>query len=81
MSRSDCLRTQTPGAAGAKEEDRLAVDRHTLQVDLASRSKYGKVIETGSGHFMAAEVPENIVDPIRDVIGQVRALKQETPKE
>jgi len=62
------------------EEDRLAVDWHTLQVDLAGRSKYGKVIETNSGHFMAAEEPEVIVDAIRDVIGQARALKRETPK-
>jgi len=38
------------------------------------------VIETNSGHFMAAEEPEVIVDAIRDVIGQARALKRETPK-
>jgi pimeloyl-ACP methyl ester carboxylesterase len=62
------------------EEDGLAVDWHTLQMDLASRSKYGKLIETNSGHFMATEKPEVIVDAIRDVIRQARALHRETPK-
>jgi pimeloyl-ACP methyl ester carboxylesterase len=61
------------------EEDRLAIDWHALQVDLAGRSKYGKLIETGSGHFMAAEEPGIIVDAIRDVIGQAQMLKREKP--
>lgn len=61
------------------EEDRLAVDWHALQVDLASRSKYGKLIETDGGHFIAAEQPEVVVESIRDVIRQARTLKKETP--
>jgi pimeloyl-ACP methyl ester carboxylesterase len=52
--------------------DRLAVDWHGLQVDLAGRSKYGKLIETGSGHMIPVEQPQIIVDSVRDVIGQAR---------
>jgi pimeloyl-ACP methyl ester carboxylesterase len=57
------------------EEDQLAVDWHDLQMDLASRSKYGKLIETHSGHLMAVEQPEIIVESIREVIGQAKTLK------
>ncbi len=57
------------------EMDRLAVVWHDLQMDLAGRSKYGSLIETNSGHFMAGEQPEIIVDSVRDVIKQARALK------
>lgn len=65
------------GLKGSAEtdEDRYAVDLHRLQVDLSSRSKYGKLIETNSGHLMAVEVPEIVVEAIRDVIGQAMALK------
>ena len=52
------------------DEDRYAVDLHRLQMDLASRSKYGKLIETNSGHLMPVQVPEIVVESIRDVIGQ-----------
>lgn len=52
------------------DEDRYAVALHRLQMDLASRSKYGKLIETNSGHLMPVEVPEIIVEAIRDVIRQ-----------
>jgi hypothetical protein len=49
-------------------------------VDLAGRSEYGKLIETDSGHVMAAETPGTIVEAIRDVISQARALKREMPE-
>jgi len=52
------------------DEDRYAVDLHRLQMDLASRSRYGKLIETDSGHLMPVEVPEIVVQSIRDVIRQ-----------
>jgi len=58
------------------EEDRLAVDWHNLQVDLGSRSKFGKLIEVNSGHLMAVEQPEIIAASIRYVIRQVGALKR-----
>jgi pimeloyl-ACP methyl ester carboxylesterase len=58
------------------EEDRLAVEWHRLQVDLASRSRYGKLIETNSGHLMAVEQPEIIVDSIRAVIRHAAELKR-----
>jgi len=57
------------------EEDQIAVDWHRLQMDLASRSKYGKLIETKAGHLIAVEQPEIIVESIRDVIRQARTLK------
>lgn len=50
------------------EADRLAVDWHNLQADLAARSKYGKLVEVDSGHFMAGEKPEAIVEAIREVM-------------
>jgi pimeloyl-ACP methyl ester carboxylesterase len=52
------------------DADRLAVDWHNLQVDLARRSKYGQLIETNSGHFIAGEQPEVVVESVRDVIRQ-----------
>jgi len=58
------------------EEDRLAMDWHLLQMDLASRSKYGKLIETRSGHIMVVEQPDIIVESIRDVIRQATALRK-----
>jgi pimeloyl-ACP methyl ester carboxylesterase len=58
------------------EEDRLAVDWHNLQLDLAGRSRYGKLIETQSGHVMAVEQPEIIVESIREVIRQAETLKK-----
>jgi pimeloyl-ACP methyl ester carboxylesterase len=57
------------------EEDQLAVDWHTLQLDLAGRSRYGKLIETTSGHVMAVEQPKIVVESIRDVIRQAKTLK------
>ena len=60
------------------EADRLAVDWHDLQVDLAGRSKYGKLIETQSGHVMAVEQPEVIVESIREVIRQAQTLKKDS---
>lgn len=62
------------------QEDRLAIDWHRLQMDLASRSKYGKLIETQSGHLMAVEQPEIIVESIRNVIRQAIALRKGTPQ-
>jgi pimeloyl-ACP methyl ester carboxylesterase len=56
------------------EADQLAVDWHRLQVDLAGRSRYGKLIEAKSGHGIAAEQPEIVVESIRDVIAQARLL-------
>jgi len=58
------------------EQDQLAVDWHRLQMDLASWSKYGKLIETKSGHLMAVEEPEIVVESIRDVISQAKTLKR-----
>ena len=55
------------------EQDRLAVDWHQLQVDLAGRSRFGKLIEA-HGHMMATEQPEIVVQSIRDVITQAAAL-------
>ncbi len=57
------------------EADRLAMDWHALQVDLAGRSKYGKLIETQRGHLMASEQPQIVVDSIREVMMQARTLK------
>ncbi len=57
------------------DEDRLAVDWHNLQADLASRSKYGRLIETNSGHFIAGEQPEVVVKAVRDVIEQAESLR------
>jgi len=54
------------------EEDRLAVDWHQLQVDLAGRSKLGKLIEARSGHMIATERPEIVVQSIREVIADSR---------
>jgi hypothetical protein len=56
------------------EQDRVAVDWHELQVDLAARSKFGKLIETHSGHVMATEQPEIVVESIQDVIKQAETL-------
>ena len=58
------------------EMDRLAVAWHELQMDLASRSKYGRLVETNSGHFMAGEQPEIIVESIRNVIEQAETLRR-----
>jgi pimeloyl-ACP methyl ester carboxylesterase len=58
------------------EEDRLAVEWHRLQMDLAGRSKYGKLIETNSGHLMAVEQPDIVVESIRAVIRQAAELKR-----
>jgi|SRR5579871_616812 len=52
------------------EADRLAVVWHELQVDLAGRSKYGKLIESRAGHFIAGEQPALVVDAIREVVRQ-----------
>jgi pimeloyl-ACP methyl ester carboxylesterase len=52
------------------EEDRLAVAWHELQVDLAARSKFGKLIESHSGHMIASEQPELVIESIRGVIKQ-----------
>jgi len=60
------------------EQDRLAVDWHELQVDLAARSKFGKLIESRTGHTMATEQPEIIVDSIRDVMKQAETLSRES---
>jgi pimeloyl-ACP methyl ester carboxylesterase len=57
------------------EADQLAVDWHRLQSDLANRSRYGKLIESKSGHGIAEEQPELVVESIRDVIGQARLLR------
>jgi len=74
------LEHKRPVGPPRTEADRLAVDWHDLQVDLASRSKYGKLIETNSGHFMAGEQPEIIVESIRDVIRQAQALRRGEPR-
>lgn len=58
------------------DEDRMAVEWHRLQMDLASRSRYGKLIEADSGHAMAVQQPAIVVDSIRDVIRQASALKR-----
>lgn len=52
------------------EQDRLAVDWHELQVDLAARSMFGKLIEVPSGHMMEVEQPQIVVESIRNIIGQ-----------
>jgi pimeloyl-ACP methyl ester carboxylesterase len=57
------------------EEDRLAVAWHDLQIDLASRSKFGKLIETNSGHLIAVEQPDIVASSLRDVIKQIGVLK------
>lgn len=58
------------------EQDRLAVDWHELQMDLAGRSKFGKLIECRSGHMIATEEPEIVVESIRDVIRQAETLSR-----
>jgi hypothetical protein len=48
---------------------------HELQADLAARSKFGRLIETNSGHVIAAEQPEIVVESIRDVMRRAATLK------
>lgn len=58
------------------EFDRLAVDWHDLQVDLAARSKYSKLVAGGGGHMMAVDQPELVIDSIRQVLQQAKALEK-----
>jgi pimeloyl-ACP methyl ester carboxylesterase len=64
------LPNQTP-----REEDRLAMDWHALQVDLASRSKYGRLREVNSGHVIAREQPDIVVESIRDIFERTKLQK------
>lgn len=50
-----------------REEDSLAMEWHALQVDLAGRSKYGQLREVNSGHVIARERPDLVVQSIRDI--------------
>ncbi len=56
------------------EEDRYAVKLHELQADLAARSKFGKLIETRSGHMIATEQPQIVIESIRDVMKQAETV-------
>jgi len=68
---------QTP-VRSLTEADRLAMDWHALQVDLASRSNYGELREAGSGHFIAGEQPDIVVQSIHEVIEKIEFLKKES---
>ena len=57
------------------EADRLAIDWHELQLDLAGGSKFGKLIETGAGHMIATEDPGIVVESIREVMRQAGGTK------
>jgi hypothetical protein len=54
------------------EVDRFAVEWHEMQADLASRSKFGRLIEAGTGHVIAVEQPEIVIESIRQVIEQAQ---------
>jgi pimeloyl-ACP methyl ester carboxylesterase len=54
-----------------QQVDALNSDWHNFQIDLASRSKYGKYrLVDGSGHMMHRQKPEAIADAIRDVVAE-----------
>jgi pimeloyl-ACP methyl ester carboxylesterase len=57
------------------EPELYDVRLHELQADLAARSRFGKLIETRSGHMIATEQPQTVVDSIRDVIRQAQTLR------
>jgi pimeloyl-ACP methyl ester carboxylesterase len=57
-----------------QQVDAINSEWHNFQVDLASRSKYGRYgLVAGSGHMMHRQKPEAIADAIRDVVAQVRS--------
>ena len=59
-----------------QQVDALNSDWHNFQVDLASRSKYGKYrLVDGSGHMMHRQKPEAIADAIRDVVAEVEQTR------
>lgn len=47
---------------------------HEMQADLAARSRFGRLVETQSGHLIAAQQPEVVVESIREVIRQAEAM-------
>jgi len=50
---------------------------HSFQVDLSRRSKYGQLrAVAGSGHAMHQQKPDAIAQAIRDVLDEVKQLKQ-----
>lgn len=77
------LEHKRPRPEGAKpwpgqsqeEATALASDWHELQKDLASRSVYGQLRETTSGHFMEDEQPEAIVQAVRDVLAEADRMR------
>jgi len=57
-----------------QQVDAINSEWHNFQVDLASRSKYGKYRWVAdSGHMMHRQKPEAIADAIRDVVEQIRS--------
>jgi pimeloyl-ACP methyl ester carboxylesterase len=57
-----------------QQVDAINSEWHSFQVDLASRSKYGKYRSVaGSGHLMHRQKPDAIADAIRDVVKQIRS--------
>jgi pimeloyl-ACP methyl ester carboxylesterase len=57
-----------------QQVDAINSEWHNFQVDLASRSKYGKYrLVEGSGHMMHRQKPEAIADAVRDVVEQIRS--------
>jgi hypothetical protein len=53
---------------------------HSLQEDLAKRSKYGELRKAGrSGHYIQRDQPELVTQAIQDVIRQSEALTASKP--
>jgi pimeloyl-ACP methyl ester carboxylesterase len=56
-----------------QQVDAINSEWHSFQLDLASRSKYGKYrLVAGSGHMMHRQKPEAIADAVQDVVAQVK---------
>jgi pimeloyl-ACP methyl ester carboxylesterase len=56
-----------------QQVDALNSEWHNFQVDLASRSKYGKYrLVADSGHMMHRQKPEAIAEAIKDVVKEVK---------
>lgn len=69
------LEHSRPSGPPRTDADRLAVDWHDLQIDLSARSKFGKLIETRSGHMIVAEQPRIVVGSIEGVIKEAETLR------
>lgn len=71
-----------PSAASDPMAKQSEVVFHLLQKDLASRSKYGRLLEAKkSGHYIQRDEPELVIQSIKDVIRESATPIQETPRQ